>query len=246
MTWSGDQPAPGAWGPPPQAAQPPGGGWGPPAGGGWGPPPGGPPGFPELPPHLKPKNGPAILISMVCGLVVLAFVGGLISLAVYSVVHTDAGRAKAGDCVDFTVEAAPAFGKDVGDAYAQRVDCDDDDAAYLVGLRFDDLNAACPGEAYTSYFDNDGLFGSFKLCLIPNVADGDCFVESETHTDRFPCSEGRKRDSIKVLRVAHGVADESRCAEFGEDVLILTFPTPATTICFEPFGASSADGGRNT
>lgn len=229
MTWSGDGPS--AWGPPGGNPQPPIG---------WGAP------LPPLPAHLKQKNGPAILISAACLLTMLALVGGFVALAVYSVVHTDAGRAKPGDCVDFTVENAPKAGESVGAAFAEKVDCDDKHAAYLVGLRLDDLNASCPGEAYASYFDTDSLFGTFKLCLIPNVADGDCFVESETHTDRFPCSDGRRRDSIRVLRVVHGAADPSRCAEFGDDVLVSTYPTPATTICFEPFGASSSGPGRNT
>lgn len=240
MTWSGDQPPAGT----DRGRTPPPPGWGPPGAAAQHPVPCGAP-LPPLPPHLKPNNGPAILISVAAVIAMLAMIGGVIALGVYAIDKADAATAKAGDCIDFTVETAPRAGE-VGAAVAQKISCDDADAAYLVGLRLDELNATCPSQAYASYLD-DGLFGAYTLCLIPNVSDGDCFVESQTRTDRFPCAEGPKPDAIRVLRVVRGAADQSRCAAFGDrDVLVLTYPTPPTTICFEQFGPqSSTGGGRN-
>ncbi len=235
MTWSGEP----GWGQPPPA-----GGWGPPSGV-WGPPTGGPPGFPELRPDQKPKTSRAIVFAIIG--VVAVLVIGFGSLVAYFVVTTDPSNAKVGDCIDFTVEKAPKGGELFGEAVAEKIGCEEKTAAYKVGVRLDNPSASCPGEAYASYFQKGGPFGKFKLCLIPNVAAGDCFVESPTKTDRFPCSAGPRRDAIKVLGVVQGVADESRCEEFGgREVYVVTYPAPALTICYEPFGASSTGPGRNT
>lgn len=227
MTWSAEP----TWGGPP--APPPGGGL---------------PPLPELPPELKPKTGRTIAIAAVCS--VLICVLGFAGLVALFVVTTDASRAQAGDCIDFTVERAPAAGELVGEAAAEKIDCEDESAAYEVGVRLDDPRGACPGEGYAFYFQEGGPFGKFKLCLIPNVAEGDCFVESQTKTDRFACTEGKRTDAIKVLRVLKGTADEERCADMGggeEEVYALTYPTPPRTICFAPFGPRSGGGpGRDT
>lgn len=211
----------------------------------WGGPPvpparGGLPPLPELPPELKPRTGRAIAIAAVCtALVCVLGLGGLVALAV----TTDASRARAGDCVDFIVEEAPGAGELIGEAAAQKIDCEDEDAAYEVGVRLDDPRGACPGEAYTSYFQEGGPFGKFKLCLIPNVVEGECFVESQTKSDRFACTEGKRTDAVKVLRVVKGTADENRCADIDRDeVYALTYPAPPRTICFEPFGPRGFGG----
>lgn len=247
---------PGAWGPPEQTWQPgpaqpgfapppSGSGWGPSAGAGWGPPTGGPPGFPELPPHLKPKTTRTIVFAVIGVLAVVAIgFGGLVA---YFVTTTNPSNAQVGDCIDFTVEKAPKAGELFGEAVAEKIACAERSAAYKVGVRLDNPTAPCPGEAYASYFQKGGPFGKFKLCLIPNVTEGDCFLESPTKTDVFPCSEGRRRDAIKVLRIVQGVADERRCQDLGDrDVYAVTYSTPATTICFQPFGGSSSGPGRNT
>ncbi len=204
------------------------------------------PPLPELPPELKPKTGRTIAIAAVCS--VLACVLGFGGLVALFVVTTDASRAQAGDCIDFIVERAPAAGELIGEAAAQKIDCDDDAAAYEVAVRLDDPRGSCPGEGYAFYFQEGGPFGKFKLCLIPNVAEGDCFVESQTKTDRFACTEGERTDAIKVLRVVEGAADEEGCADIdGDDVYAVTYPTPPRTICFSPFGPSSGSGpGRDT
>lgn len=227
MTWS-NQPG---WGPPPQPS------WGPPPPGGY---------LPPLPPELKPKTGRTIAIAAVS--VVAVVVIGIGSLVAFFVVTTDASRAKAGDCIDFIVEKAPKAGEQVGQAYAQKIGCEEEAAAYEVGVRLDNPNTACPSDVYAYYFQEGGPFGKFKLCLIPNVAEGDCFVESQTKTDRFACTQGKRTDAIKVLRVVEGAADENRCADIaGKEVYALTYPTPPTTICFSPFGPTSATGpGRIT
>lgn len=208
--------------------------------------PGAPPPLPELPPELKPKTGRTIAIAAVCS--VLVCVLGFGGLVAFFVVTTDASRAQAGDCIDFIVEKAPGAGELIGEAAAQKIDCEDADAAYEVGVRLDDPRGACPGEAYAFYFQEGGPFGKFKLCLIPNVAEGDCFVESQTRTDRFACTEGKRTDAVKVLRVVKGTADENRCADIDRDeVYALTYPAPPRTICFEPFGPSTFGGpGRDT
>ncbi|HUR75179.1 MAG TPA: hypothetical protein VMZ00_12955 [Sporichthya sp.] len=207
--------------------------------GGGHPPPGGY--LPPLPPELKPKTGRTIAIAVVS---VLAVVGiGVGSLVAFFVVTTDASRAKAGDCIDFVVENAPKAGEQTGDAFAQKIGCEDEAAAYEVGVRLDNPTAACPSDVYAYYFQQGGPLGKVKLCLIPNVSEGDCFVESPTKTDKFACARGKRADAIKVLRVVDGAADESRCADLtGDDVYALAYPTPPTTICFSPFGPSTATG----
>lgn len=245
-TWDAGGPAqpapapPPGWGPPPGQAP----GWGPPAGA-WGPRPvyGGP--LPPLPPHLKQKSGPAIAISIAGVLLILGIGVGLLVALVAAV---DASSAEAGDCVDFTVERAPKPGEDVGEAFAEKIDCDDQKAAWVVGVRLDNPNGRCPGEYYNEYFITGGPFDRYKLCLFPNVTEGDCFEFAPTKSDRYPCSQGERRDAIKILRIVDGVVDEERCDDLpAEDLFVLTFPTPPKTICYEPFGPSSLPGiGRDT
>jgi hypothetical protein len=185
------------------------------------------PPLPPLPPHLKAKNGPAILLSAIGVLIMAGLVAGAVIGIVYAIRTID-GDPGAGDCVD-------VYSDDLGDGpelLADKVDCAKADADYLVGVRRADPNTDCPGTDYRSFIFNS--FDASRLCLIPNVADGDCFDISAANPGHFDCTDRGRSDAIRVLRVLDGIADGARCDdESARGGHALVFTVPDRTVCYE-------------
>lgn len=225
---------------------PPGGGMPPPPGG-YPPPPGTSPnpagwatpsGLPPLPPPTSPpRTRTGLWVAL--GVVALACFA-LIGTGVFFLAQSDVSNAQVGDCIDLEFPQGAPLGELATDVTANKVDCDSEDAAHRVAVRNADPQAECPTEAYTFYFQEGGPFGNVRLCLVPNVAEGDCFVEANSGAEVFDCAQGERPDALRILRVVEGESDESRCDGLeAEDVFVLTFPEPPTTLCFEPFGPST-------
>jgi len=186
------------------------------------PPPAGPPGFPGQPQGFPPpaakktSSGAKALIAVVvlgiAGIVVAGFVAGADS----------PGRAAVGDCVK--VESASASRADVA-----TVDCGSPEAAFRVAVNLDRSTAACPSGDYSEYSSRGGRRSNgFKLCLVYNAREGDCFKQEGTivagKTTKVTCDSSATH---KVTKVA-SVEDENAC-EGGETVFV--YSQPATTIC---------------
>lgn len=199
-------PAPGApaYGPPP--GQP--GGY-PPAPGAFGP----PPGVPVQPPKKNKLRWLRILIPVVV-LVVVA-IGGI------SWFTSSPDRAAVGDCLnvkEFKQGTEP-----------DKVDCTDPAANVKIGVRLDDDNANCPNGDYDEYSVSGS--SSYKLCLMLNARDGECFANVTSTTDgykRVDCAD--PTSEVKILKVVTGTASDSACDGTDADVAVV-YSEPATTLC---------------
>ena len=204
-----------SWGPPP-----PGWGYPPP---GWGTP-GGP--LPPLPPHLKPRNGPAIAIAVGCVLTTVAILATLITIVVLTV-DWDSANLEAGDCVEI---ALADFSNTEALLVAAERGCDETEADYVVAATRGDPNGSCPVGDYRPFVHESWDFSAELLCLIPNVIAGECFSDAADDPGRFPCGLGERRDGIEVVRVAN--AADAGC---GGGASALRFTVPPSTICYQDF-----------
>ncbi|WP_236789307.1 hypothetical protein [Amycolatopsis sp. GM8] len=89
--------------------------------------------------------------------------------------------------------------------------------------------ANCPDGDYGEYSVSGEK--SYKLCLMLNAHDGDCFASVKNTSDgykRVACTD--PTTEVKVLKVVGGIASDSAC-DGGDADLVLTYTQPATTIC---------------
>lgn len=206
--------AAGPYAPPPGAPA-----YGPPPGqpGGYPPPPGvfGPPPGPPVQPPKKSKLRwlrfaiPVIVVVLVGGGFLVRFVG------------TPTDRAAAGDCLNIK-EFKQGTESD-------KVDCTDPAANVKIGVRLDDDNATCPSGDYDEYSVSGGQ--SYKLCLMLNARDGECFANVTSKTDgyqRVDCAD--PASEVKILKVVTGTASDSACDGTDSDVAVI-YSEPATTLC---------------
>lgn len=200
------QPGVPAYGPPPVQ---PGGGYPPPPAG-FGPPPGVP---------VQPtKKSKLRWIRFAIPVIVLVLVGGgfLVRL-----IGTPTDRAAAGDCLNV---------KEFKDGKEPtKVACTDPSANVKIGVRLDDDNANCPSGDYDEYSVSGGP--SYKLCLMLNARDGDCFANVTSTTDgykRVDCAD--PTSEVKIVKVVDGTASESACDGTDADVAVI-YSQPATTLC---------------
>lgn len=192
--------------PPPGAPVPPG--VYPPPGAAYGPPPGSPVGG-------KPKR---LWLRAVLAVVVLAAVGTFVIID-----YTKSpDSASAGDCLSVT-----QFKRG---SEPTKVDCGDSSANVKVAVRLDSASAKCPGDNY----DEVSMEGKqdYKLCLMVNARDGDCFTNwSSSTTDgyrRLACTDPKAE--VEIVKVIDGRADESACSGLKVDQA-LVYPQPPTTMC---------------
>jgi hypothetical protein len=111
-----------------------------------------------------------------------------------------------------------------------KVDCNDPSANVKIALRLDD-NGTCPGNNYDEY-SVSGHGSNYKLCLMLNAHDGDCFSNVTTSSTegykRVPCTDPTA--DVQILKVVNGTANESACQGLNDDGA-LTYPNPPTTLC---------------
>ncbi|NIH87220.1 LppU/SCO3897 family protein [Amycolatopsis granulosa] len=214
---AGNQGAPGApggqFGPPPgqpagaPPAFPPPGQFGPPPGQPFGPPPGRP---------MQRKRRPLWLLILVPIVVV-----GLIVVAAVAFLNSP-DSAAVGDCLHIT-----EFSKS-GDR-PTKIDCGDQEANVKVGVKLDDSSSKCPTGDYDTYSVTGR--GDYKLCLMINAHEGDCFADVTSDTagyKRVPCTDPAAE--IEFVKIVTGQADESACTGVKADGAV-TYSEPATTMC---------------
>ncbi|GHF29866.1 hypothetical protein GCM10017786_74850 [Amycolatopsis deserti] len=238
---AGNQGAPGAFGPPPgQAGQP--GQFGPPPGqpagappafpppgqpgqpGAFGPPPGQPFGPPPGQPAQKRRFPVWLMIVIpivVIGVVIGAVVGFMKSPASASV----------GDCLQVTEFTTN------GDE-PTKIDCGDQNANVKIAVKLDNASDNCPTGDYDEYSVSGR--GDYKLCLMINAHDGDCFANVTSSTDgykRVPCTDPTAE--IEFLKIVAGQADQAACEGLEIDGAV-TYSEPATTMCAVAKNGASA------
>jgi hypothetical protein len=181
--------------------------------------PGGP-GYPQQfppPPAKGTSRGAKALIAVVGLGIVGVVVAGIIAGA------TGPAGAEPGDCIK-VVSAS------VTDADVEKVDCSSAEAAFKVAANLDSSSDSCPDGDYAEYSDSGGRRSNgFKLCLMLNAAEGECFKQEGTivaaKTTKVTCDSSA---TYKVGKVIAGRADENAC-ESGDTVSV--YSQPATTIC---------------
>ncbi|WP_053718653.1 LppU/SCO3897 family protein [Saccharothrix sp. NRRL B-16348] len=159
-------------------------------------------------------NGRKILVGV---LVVL-----LIGVVAYGVRYLTSGAANAevGDCVSVTAEADNR-------AEVDTLDCSADRASYKVGKVLETTDAGCPEEGlYTEIVPAVG--GGYKLCLLPNMAEGACYKPDEG--TGFVKTECTGPETIKVTKVIEGSTDLEACP----DGAGMAYPEPPVTYCLAP------------
>ena len=178
------------------------------------------PGYPQQfppPPAKGTSRGAKALVAVVAlgivGIVVAGFIAGA----------TGPAGADPGDCIKVVSASAT-------DADVEKIDCSSAEAAFKVAANLDSSADSCPDGDYAEYSDRGGRRSNgFKLCLMLNAAEGDCFKEegsiAAAKTTKVTCDSSA---SYKVTKVVPGRADENEC-ESGDTVSV--YSQPATTIC---------------
>lgn len=179
----------------------------------------------QFPQPVKAKSKTSPKAKIIIAVVVLA-IGGLIA---YGVIQgqKDAGRAEVGECVKVT-------SADENDAGAEKIDCNDQAAAFKVAAKFDSGGASCPEGDYLEYYQpgSDG----FKVCLTFNVKEGEClsnFKDAEKAA-KVACTE---TSELKISKVVPGQNDDSACGE--NDTYAFVYSEPKQTICATTPGESA-------
>lgn len=183
-----------------------------------GPPLGFPAGQQNFPP--PPKSGTSNKAKALIGAVALGIVGIVVVGFIAGI--GSPGRAEAGDCIK--VNSVSASNADV-----DTIDCNSPEAAFKVAVNLDSSRDSCPAGDYSEYSDRGGRRSNgFKLCLVFNAREGDCFKQEGTivagKTTKVTCDS---RATHKVTKVA-STQDENACQR-GETVFV--YSQPATTIC---------------
>ncbi|TQM81456.1 hypothetical protein FHX81_3821 [Saccharothrix saharensis] len=164
----------------------------------------------------KPGGGRKILLGVLAVL--------LIGIVVYGVRHltSDAANAEVGDCVSVSAESDNR-------AEVDTLDCAEDRASYRVGKVLDTTDATCPEDGlYTEIVPAGGVGDGYKLCLLPNMAEGSCYKPDDG--SGFVKTECTGPETIKVIKVIPGSADLEACP----DGAGMAYPEPPVTYCLAP------------
>ncbi|HEY0450972.1 LppU/SCO3897 family protein [Actinophytocola sp.] len=129
--------------------------------------------------------------------------------------------AAVGDCIK--VNNASATNADV-----ETIDCADPLAVYKVGVKKESDSESCPQGDYVEYTET----GSFKLCLVLNAKQGECFNESSQEDKRVDCSSPDASYSVPAIH--EGSADPSQCGANADNAL--TYAEPPLVVCRAPVG----------
>jgi hypothetical protein len=118
----------------------------------------------------------------------------------------------------------------VKDSTLQTVDCGADNAVLKVGKRLDNDTDTCPAEGFYQPYPAEGKPNEgFRLCLMPNLAEGACYKLDETG-DNYIKGECKGLDTLKVVKVINGSDDTGACPDGAGE----SYPEPKLTYCFAP------------
>ena len=186
-----------------------------------------PPGYPQqFPPGQQfPPPPPAKGVSSGAKKLIGVVVVGIVGIVVAGVIANLTGPSGAdpGECIKI-VSAG------VSNAKVEKVDCGSSEAAFKVTSNLDSSADSCPDGDYAEYSDRGGRRSNgYKLCLMLNAAEGDCFKQEGSivaaKTTKVTCGP---EATYKVSRVVAGRADENEC-KGGETPSV--YSQPATTVC---------------
>ncbi|MDQ0379202.1 LppU/SCO3897 family protein [Amycolatopsis thermophila] len=119
-----------------------------------------------------------------------------------------------------------------------KIDCNDQNANVKIAVKLDDSSSECPTGDYDSYSVSGR--GDYKLCLMINAHEGDCFANVTSDTagyKRVPCTDPTAE--IEFLKIVTGQADEAACQGLKYDGAV-KYSEPATTMCAVAKGGASA------
>jgi hypothetical protein len=174
---------------------------------------------PGVPVKSKSK-GPLIR-----GLVILAVIAVAVIFAIVKS-SSSPDSSQAGDCLavsEFKQGAEP-----------DKAACDDPKANVKIGVRLDDDNASCPTGDYDEYSVSGS--GSYKLCLIINAKQGECFSGMASSTagyTRVSCTD--PASDSEFVKVVNGTSSEDLCKDT-EATRARTYSQPPTTLCYKQKG----------
>lgn len=180
-----------------------------------------PPGQPFGPPPGQPVGQRKKFTWLRITLVIVVVIGLAIT-AVFFFTKSP-GSASAGDCLSIT-----DFSR--GGDSPTKVDCGDPSANVKVALRLDSASASCPGDDVYDHYSVSGKY-SYKLCLMINAKQGDCFSNITSSTkgyQRVACTDPTAE--AEFVKVVDGTASESACDGTEADGAIV-YPQPPTTLC---------------
>ncbi|WP_367132918.1 hypothetical protein [Saccharothrix sp. HUAS TT1] len=171
----------------------------------------------QVPQPPKKKSVVARILTAVIGLVVAGVV-------IYGINYftSDAAQSKAGECASLTgTSSEPEF---------KTVDCGAPEANYTIGKVLGSLSESC-GDNYDQYTETARRGPDSKLCLVPNLVEGNCYDVDTTSTQMgYPPVDCGQSGVFKLVKLVKGSADESACV----DAVPLTYAEPKTTFCFAP------------
>jgi hypothetical protein len=216
-----DQPPPGSYPAPLPGSYPaplPGGN--PPTSDTYGPPPGAyPPPYQQagqLPPgsvipgQPGPPQAPAKKAMTTQRIVILSIIGVLVvGVGIWAFLQSKSAtiNANVGDCVQVS-GSVTASNPDT-----EQIDCNDPKALFVVTATGDETMQCEDGE--TEYYQKNSKGDvTDRVCMLPNVQTGDCFVPAPTVV-QLPqvgdCSTLTGSTKVKVLLVDRTTSDESKC-----------------------------------
>lgn len=185
-----------------------------------------PPSVPQYAPGQTPPPAPVgapvkrrnPVVRIVVAIVVLLVVSG--GFYAFRYFTDDAARASVGQCANLTgTEHDPTI---------EMLDCNSDNAKLKVAKVLDSATGSCPNADYSEYYKSSSRGPSYKLCLVPNLVEGQCYKigasGKDTDFSKAPCGSG---DVVKVAKVIQGSADEKACPGGGG----VSYPEPPTTFC---------------
>jgi hypothetical protein len=165
-------------------------------------------------PEPKKKSVVVRILTAVVGIVVAG-------LVVYGINYftSDVAQSKAGDCASLTgTTTKPEF---------KTVDCGAAEANYTVARVLGSTSESCGG-TYDEYTETASRGPDTKLCLIPNMVEGNCYDLDNSSSMGYPKVDCGQTGAFKLVKQLKGVEDESQCG----DNAPLAFPEPKLTLCF--------------
>ncbi|MER7083859.1 LppU/SCO3897 family protein [Saccharopolyspora kobensis] len=182
-----------------------------------------PQGYPGGPPPQGYPGGPAPQKSGV-GKKILGVVGtlglGIVGVVVLALLRSvDGGGIAVGECVDIT---SPSMAR----ADWETAACGTSKSDFKVAKQLDG-RASC-GDDY----DSAERPGDYVLCLVPDVAVGDCRTDSPTELQvKVPCTDPDAKH--RITAVADNASGPPECAEGDPDQYYMVWNEPALTICWK-------------
>jgi hypothetical protein len=170
-----------------------------------------PPGVPQ-----QPKSKLRWLRLLLPILVVV--IGGVFAIVGYT---TSPDSSKVGDClavVEFKQGAEP-----------DKAACGDPSANVQIAVKLDESSASCPEGMYDEYSVTGST--SYKLCLMLNAKQGDCFSNMTAETagyKKVACTDPTAE--AEVVKVVAAAKDQCEGTEANASA---TYSQPATTVCLK-------------